>query len=92
MTVRVKDTMTASLNKIQRQLDQLPAQAYKEWVKTTPKRSGNARRKTRLAGEKIRADYAYAERLDKGWSQQAPDGMSDPVSQFIAKYIERLGR
>jgi len=92
MTVRVKDTMTPSLERIQRQLDQLPAKAYQVWVKETPIRSGNARRRTALRGDRIEARYAYAERLNEGWSRQSPDGMEQPTERFIQQYINRLGK
>lgn len=58
---------------------------YDYFVSITPKRSGNARRSTKLENNTIDADYAYAERLDQGYSKQAPRGMSDPS---IAKMIE----
>lgn len=93
MTVRlVKDSMTASLKKIQSNLDKLPEQAYEQWVKTTPKRTGNARRRTRLHGDTIHANYAYAEKLDSGSSTQAPDGMSKPVEKFIRSRLARTMR
>lgn len=93
MTVRLtKDTVTASLKQIQQRLDRLPEAAYKEWIKDTPVRSGNARRKTKLKGDKIEANYPYAQRLDEGWSKQSPDGMSKPVEEFIKRYIAKLGR
>jgi hypothetical protein len=35
----------------------------------------------------IKADYAYAHRLDTGWSSQAPDGMVDPTIAYMEKLI-----
>jgi hypothetical protein len=64
-----KNTMTASLQRIQKRLDALPQLAYKEFVKNTPIRSGNARRKTRLQKDTIIAAYPYAQRLDEGYSK-----------------------
>ena len=48
--------------------------------------------KTRLQGTVIKADYPYAQRLDDGWSRQAPQGMVDPTIKFIkSKIAEILG-
>lgn len=67
-------------------------EAYKVWLKNTPVRSGNARRKTRLDRADIRAEYPYAKRLNEGWSKQSPDGMSKPTEEFIQEYIRKQGR
>jgi len=94
MAVRkVSDSMTASLRRIQSELDKLPAQAYDVFVKATPKDTGNARRKTRLVANKtIDAAYPYAVPLDKGWSKQAPQGMSRPTDRFIRNRLSRIIR
>lgn len=86
MTVRkIRDSMSASLERIQQRLDLLPAQAYKYWVSVTPVRTGNARRKTKLRGDTIDANYQYAVPLDQGWSRQAPEGMSKPTENYIKR-------
>lgn len=91
--------MTSSLKRIQKKLDNLPKEAYKEFVKNTPVKTGNARRKTKLKGNTIEADYQYAQVLDKGrhmtsrgmrGSDQAPKGMSEPTEQFIQKRITEI--
>jgi hypothetical protein len=84
------NTITSSLKKIQRNLTKLPKEAFTEFVKETPIRSGNARRKTKLSGNKIVAGYAYAQRLDEGYSPQSPDGMSKPTEQFIKKRMAQI--
>lgn len=60
----------------------------------TPIKSGNARRNTRVQGNEIQANYAYADRLDRGWSDQAPRGMStetlDYFNQQIQKSVDKL--
>lgn len=61
--------------------------AYKEFVKNTPIRSGNARRKTRKSGNRIDADYPYAQRLEEGWSNQAPKGMTQPTIEAVREYV-----
>ena len=63
--------------------------AYKTFVKNTPVRSGNARRNTRLRGNTIDADYPYAQRLEEGWSKQAPKGMTEPTIEEVRAYVFR---
>ncbi len=84
--------MTPSLLRIEKQLNLVPNEAYKEFVKQTPVRSGNARRRTKLTGKTINAAYNYAKKLDEGFSKQAPDGMSKPTEQFIEKRIAAILR
>jgi|LauGreDrversion4_2_1035121.scaffolds.fasta_scaffold806396_2 hypothetical protein len=81
------------LDELEQALDpkKLAEEAYQYFRNTTPIRSGNARRNTHLRGDEIRADYAYATRLDNGWSRQAPNGMSEPTTKFIQEYIKKQG-
>lgn len=94
MTTRftVKETVTASTNKMLADLKQIPTQAARVFIENTPKRTGNARRSTRLRGNTIDANYAYADRLNEGWSRQSPDGMWAPTESFIRRQLNRLGR
>lgn len=87
--VKVTNKITPSANRIHARFDDLPKDAHKHWKSITPVRSGNARRRTRLQGSKIKADYNYAVPLDKGWSKQAPQGMSKPTLEYIKKRIAR---
>ena len=78
-------------------LDQLSEQAIKTvmdksfryFVNQTPIRTGNARRHTTLDGEIITADYPYAGRLDTGWSNQSPQGMTQPTIDKMSEYIDQ---
>lgn len=74
---------------LRERLDTLPREAHTEFIKNTPKRSGNARRNTRLQDNKIVADYAYSQRLDEGYSKQAPEGMTKPTEQWIQREVDR---
>lgn len=74
---------------LRERLDTLPREAHTEFIKNTPKRSGNARRNTRLQDNKIIADYAYSQRLDEGYSKQAPEGMTKPTEQWIQREVDR---
>lgn len=85
-----KNAITDEIKKIQRDLAALPKEAHEEFVALTPIRSGNARRNTRLKGESIEADYPYAERLDEGWSKQAPSGMTQPFEQWLNKRLKSI--
>ena len=62
---------------------------YNFFVQTTPIRSGNARNKTDLKANIISANYPYAQRLDEGYSPQAPKGMTEPTIKHVQKYIKR---
>ena len=53
---------------------------------------GNARRKTVLRSNEIQANYPYAQRLEEGWSSQAPKGMTEPTIQEVRDYVyQKLG-
>jgi hypothetical protein len=88
----IRDKMTPSLAKIQQQLNKLPQQAYEVFVANTPVNSGNARRRTQLKGSTIEANYAYATRLDQGYSQQKPKGMTEPTDKFIRTQLTKIIR
>jgi len=84
----VRDAITPSLLLKQRELQKIPLQAKDEFVKLTPKRTGNARSKTSLQNETIVANYDYARKLDKGYSKQAPQGMSKPLYQWLRRKFD----
>jgi hypothetical protein len=82
------------INQLERALDpkNLAKEAYDYFKQETPIRSGNARSRTRLQGDEIQADYAYAQRLDAGYSNQAPRGMTKPTEKFIQEYIRKQAK
>lgn len=92
MSVRVKrNTLSPRIREINKQLDKLPRQAWDFFYKATPIKTGNARRNTRLVGNKtIVAKYPYAQRLDEGYSKQAPDGMVKPTLAFIRTRVKEI--
>lgn len=89
---QTRNTITASLDNIQANLKTVPRKAYEYWRSITPVRSGNARRKTSLSGNRILANYPYAVPLDRGWSRQAPQGMSRPTETYLRQLIRRTLR
>lgn len=88
----VKNLMTPELRRMQKGLDKLPNEAYNVFKDETPVKTGNARRRTRLQGEAIKADYPYATELDAGKSRQAPEGMVKPTEEYITKRIKQIMR
>lgn len=93
MTVqKTKDTLSLSLDKMQQNIKNLAQDAHKFWVGVTPIRTGNARRRTRLNGDTITADYPYAVPLDDGRSKQAPKGMSQPTEKYIQQRMRAIMR
>jgi len=91
-SLTVNDKITPSLKKIKANLSKLPKEAYAFFVEQTPVKSGNARRKTTLSQETIKARYPYASELDSGRSDQAPDGMIKPTENFIKKRSKQIVR
>lgn len=72
--------------------DDIASVAYEHFRKITPiapVKGGNARKNTKKEGNVINADYPYAGRLDKGYSKQAPDGMTQPTWEFVKEYIKK---
>jgi hypothetical protein len=65
----------------------LAKDAHLYFILQTPMDKGFARRHTRLVNNKIEANYAYAERLDEGYSKQAPKGMVEPTEKYIDKVL-----
>lgn len=70
----------------------LAQEAYKYFRGVTPIKTGNARRNTHLVGDTIEADYPYAQRLDNGYSKQAPSGMVKPTDKFVQDYIKKISK
>jgi hypothetical protein len=79
---------------VSKEIKAIPRDAHKVFRDKTPKRSGNARNKTKLSRNTIRADYPYAQRLEDGYSKQAPDGMIKHTVKYIedrlAKFVRKL--
>lgn len=91
MATRIK---TADVTLLFKQLGKVPTKvhdkAYYYLKKETPIRSGNARSKTRKeSGLRIGSRYPYAEKLDEGWSKQAPNGFTDPTIDEMIKLVDK---
>lgn len=88
--IKVDDKISKEINKVKKQLKNVPVESLKEFKSLTPIDSGNARRKTRLEKDTIKADYPYAQRLDEGWSKQAPRGMTIPFEKWFKSKIKQI--
>lgn len=84
--------MTPALKRIANQLTKLPQKAFNVFKDNTPVATGNAKRKTQLVGNEIRANYPYASRLDDGYSRKRPQGMTRPTENFIKDELNRIIR
>ena len=87
---KTQDQITPDLTRALKEVEKVPEGAYKIFRSHTPIRSGNARAKTRLEGTEINANYAYATKLDKGWSNQAPDGMTKPTEAYNKRTLDKI--
>ena len=67
----------------------LPKHAFDVFKSITPYKTGNAKSKTYLQGNEIHGSYPYAERLDNGYSSQAPRGMTEPTLAEIDRFIQK---
>lgn len=85
------DTWTPLSRRIRRQLAQLPQLALNTFKNNTPIKTGYARSNTRLINNSvITANYAYAETLDRGYSNQSPRGMTKPTEEFVRTSVKKI--
>ena len=91
MRIRIKQqNASRKLRSRKNALSRIPRKGYDFFVKETPIRTGNAKRRTKFVkGDTIDANYPYAERLDTGYSKQAPLGMSIPTFAYIRRLVRR---
>ena len=90
MTIRVDiSDALANFKQLSAVPDQVAQDAYEYFRGITPIRTGNARRRTSLRDTTIVADYAYAQRLDQGYSSQNRAGMTGPTQKEIERLMRR---
>lgn len=85
-----RDRMQSRSRQIDRFLKNLPQMMHDKFVEVTPIDTGNAKNSTELDGNKIIGNYNYANRLNTGWSRQAPQGMTDPVIEHVRDELRKL--
>ena len=86
--VEIKDNITGDLKNKMKSMKTLYKESLQEFVSLTPIDKGNARRNTKLSNNAIVANYPYAQRLDEGYSKQAPKGMVEPFEKWLDKKIK----
>jgi hypothetical protein len=65
------------------------------WQSPPPKgyNPGNARRNTvHKSSAKIESRYPYADRLNTGWSKQAPNGFTEPTLKHMEDFVDKFTR
>lgn len=91
---RVTNRIGPSLRRKAKLLQPIPKKGYDHFKTVTPIDSGNAKSKTKYSttrnGGRITGDYNYANRLNNGYSRQAPEGMTEPTIEHIQKEIKRV--
>tara|TARA_R110002153_G_scaffold206630_2_gene359499 strand:- start:341 stop:628 length:288 start_codon:yes stop_codon:yes gene_type:complete len=95
MSIKVN---TRVFDKRMKSLSNLPPylldQALTLTKENTPKASGNARNNTVKKSNSIVSNYAYAGRLDSGYSSQAPQGFTKPTIAQLQKeantYVRKI--
>lgn len=94
MSVTVKNNTDKFFTRLVDLPEDLMQRSYTFLKSKTPIKSGNARKKTKLQKKNrvIKSNYAYAGRLDEGWSGQAPKGFTDPTMKEMDKIVDNLLR
>lgn len=91
---RLTNNIGPSLNKKSKLLAPLPRRGYEEFKKITPIRTGNAKSNTNFknipTGGRVSGDYPYANRLNQGYSKQAPKGMTGPTIEYLRKEVKKV--
>lgn len=89
--IKIDDGITNVLKGMQKELKKYPQDAENKFKSLTPIDTGNARRKTKLVNnDTIEANYPYAQRLDEGWSKQAPAGMTKPFEKWVRSKVRQI--
>lgn len=89
--IKIDNSINKNIQNAKVALANYPKQAEAKLKSLTPIDTGNARNKTRLVGkDKIEANYPYAQRLDQGWSKQAPEGMTKPFGEWVQEKMKYI--
>jgi hypothetical protein len=89
--IKIDDNIGKALTNMRKELANYPKDAAGKFISLTPVKTGNARRNTRLKNSQtIEANYPYAQRLDEGYSNQAPQGMSKPFEQWVKQKMKKI--
>ena len=83
VNLKVKSNVAKTMAEYSNVAAKVAKKTYTYFKSITPERTGNAKRRTRLNDTTITADYNYAGKLDEGYSQQAPEGMTGPSIDYM---------
>lgn len=87
---KVTNNVNRHMSKIRRELPTIVREGHREFVRVTPKDTGNAKRKTDLIRNEIQGNYPYSVKLQNGYSKQAPDGMRDDAIARMRTVIRKI--
>jgi hypothetical protein len=94
MLRKITNRIQPNLNNKARRLAPLPKKGYDKFKSVTPIKTGNARNNTEFGltstGGRITGDYPYANRLNEGYSRQAPNGMTDPTIKYLRQEVKKV--
>lgn len=90
MRIVGRSKIRARIQEVDRKVNRIKDHAHEEFRKITPIRTGNARSKTNRINRGVEAAYPYANRLNDGYSRQAPKGMTDPTVEKIQQYVRKI--
>lgn len=89
--VNIDDGLSRVLKGMETELRKYPDEAEAKFVSLTPIKTGNARRNTEMNNQQIiEAKYPYAQRLDQGYSKQAPQGMTRPFDNWVRNKVRKI--
>jgi len=91
---RLTNRIGPDLRRKAAKLAPIPKLGYDHFRKVTPIDTGNAKNSTAFSrtttGGKITANYNYANRLNAGYSKQAPNGMTEPTIEELKRQVKRV--
>ena len=90
MRIVGRSKIKARLQEVDRKVNRIKDFAHEEFRKITPIRTGNARSKTNRINRGVEAAYPYANKLNDGFSRQAPKGMTDPTVEKIQQFVRKI--
>ena len=92
VTINSKE-VKAMFNELLDMGDEMMDDGFPVLKKATPIDKGNARRNTvHRSSAKIESRYPYADRLNTGWSKQAPNGFTEPTLEHMEDFVDKFTR
>ena len=92
LSIQGTGSLISALDRLERMAPAVMEDAGTFFKNKTPVRSGNARNSTKTRDTTIHARYGYAKKLNDGFSEQAPNGMTDPTIVEMKKLVKEYVR